>query len=131
MSKGTSAHVGIMLYGSEGKSGARHLSKRGAFQRNSHEKFVIATNTNIGHLTKVKLWHDNTGLAPSWYVHKVIVKDMLTHRLSYFLFNCWFSLDMPDGRIEQEATVTGTALLALTLIIIVAGTALLALTLLL
>lgn len=50
---GTTAHVGIKLYGKLGKSEARHLTKASAFQRNSRDDFLIATDKELGSLHKV------------------------------------------------------------------------------
>ena len=51
---GTTAHVGIKLYGDLSKSEARHLTKNDVFQRNSHDTFLIATDNELGNLHKVR-----------------------------------------------------------------------------
>ncbi|CAG5132501.1 unnamed protein product, partial [Candidula unifasciata] len=86
---GTSSHVGIKLYGSENKGGARHLTKPGAFQRNCRDTFLIL------------VWHDNTGLSPSWYLSHILVKDLQTEAQFTFLVNSWLSLEMEDGVIQK------------------------------
>lgn len=48
-STGTTAHVGISLYGLN-KSGSRHLQREGAFQRNSLDDFQIETDANLGEI---------------------------------------------------------------------------------
>lgn len=58
---GTTAHVGISLYGRESRSGHRHLDSRGAFTRNALDIFHIATDTNLGSVWKIRIWHDNKG----------------------------------------------------------------------
>lgn len=58
---GTTAHVGISLYGREGRSGHRHLDSRGAFARNALDIFHIATDTSLGNVWKIRIWHDNKG----------------------------------------------------------------------
>lgn len=59
-SSGTTAHVGISLYGLN-KSGSRHLQREGAFQRNSLDDFQVETDANLGEIWKIRIWHDNTG----------------------------------------------------------------------
>lgn len=59
---GTTAHVGIMLYGAEGRSGHRHLDGDRAFRRNSLDVFQIATPHSLGSVRKIRVWHDNKGL---------------------------------------------------------------------
>lgn len=58
---GTTAHVGISLYGRESRSGHRHLDSRGAFARNALDIFHIATDTSLGNVWKIRIWHDNKG----------------------------------------------------------------------
>lgn len=59
---GTTAHVGISLHGNESRSGHRHLDQVGAFTRNSLDIFHIATDSNLGNLCKIRVWHDNKGM---------------------------------------------------------------------
>lgn len=58
---GTTAHVGISLNGRESRSGHRHLDSRGAFSRNALDIFHIATDTSLGSVWKIRIWHDNKG----------------------------------------------------------------------
>lgn len=58
---GTTAHVGISLYGRESRSGHRHLDSRGSFARNALDIFHIATDTSLGNIWKIRIWHDNKG----------------------------------------------------------------------
>lgn len=58
---GTTAHVGISLYGRESRSGHRHLDSKGAFMRNNLDIFHIATDTSLGSVWKIRIWHDNKG----------------------------------------------------------------------
>ena len=106
---GTTAHIGIKLYGQQGKSEARHLSKTDlpAFQRNSMDKFFIAADTNLGDLWKVLIWHDNTGLSPSWYLHRVEVIDLQTEVKYHFLADSWLSVEQDNGMLQKEISVAG------------------------
>ena len=104
---GTSSHVGIKLYGEEGKSGARHLARLGAFQRNSEDSFLVATDHPLGILHKVHVWHDNTGKHPSWYVSRVVVRDLLANRKYYFLVNSWMSLTIERGSLDKQVYAAG------------------------
>lgn len=58
---GTTAHVGIALYGVDNKSGHRHLDGENAFHRNSLDVFQIATERNLGSIWRIRIWHDNKG----------------------------------------------------------------------
>lgn len=61
MLPGTTAHVGIALYGVENKSGHRHLDGENAFHRNSLDVFQIATERSLGSIWRIRIWHDNKG----------------------------------------------------------------------
>lgn len=58
---GTTAHVGIALYGVDNKSGHRHLDGENAFHRNSLDVFQIATERSLGSIWRIRIWHDNKG----------------------------------------------------------------------
>uniref|UniRef100_A0A803T4V6 Polycystin 1, transient receptor potential channel interacting n=1 Tax=Anolis carolinensis TaxID=28377 RepID=A0A803T4V6_ANOCA len=58
---GTTAHVGITLYGMDSKSGHRHLDGENAFRRNGLDIFQVATERSLGSLWKIRIWHDNKG----------------------------------------------------------------------
>ncbi|XP_069510961.1 polycystin-1-like [Ambystoma mexicanum] len=100
---GTTAHIGISLYGLN-KSGSRHLDKSWAFQRNSQDTFQVETDANLGEIWKIRIWHDNTGLDPSWYLQHVIVWDKQTDVMYYFLVEDWLSVENEknEGMVEKE-----------------------------
>ncbi|TSK18062.1 Polycystin-1 [Bagarius yarrelli] len=98
---GTTAHVGISLHGSESRSSHRHLDRVGAFTRNSLDIFHIATDSSLGNLLKIRVWHDNK----AWLLQYVLVKDLQTGSSYFFLVEEWLSVDneKTDGRVEIEA----------------------------
>ncbi|CAJ1081176.1 polycystin-1 [Xyrichtys novacula] len=99
---GTTAHVGICLYGVT-KSGSRHLQRVGAFQRGSLDQFHLETDDNLGEIWKIRIWHDNTGLDPSWYVQHVVVWDPQTDHMFFFLLEDWLSVDdLKTSGVERE-----------------------------
>ncbi|KAK2885110.1 hypothetical protein Q8A73_021584 [Channa argus] len=102
---GTTAHVGISLYG-ENKSGPRHLQRDGAFQRGSLDQFHVETDDNLGEVWKIRIWHDNTG---SWHtsdpdlVSHVVVWDPQTDHMFFFLLDDWLSVEnQSNGTVEKE-----------------------------
>lgn len=96
------------MYGRESRSGHRHLDSRGAFTRNALDIFHIATDTSLGSVWKIRIWHDNKGLSPAWLLQYVLVKDLQTGSSYYFLVDDWLSVDNDrTGRkveIEVEAS---------------------------
>lgn len=110
---GTTAHVGIMLYGADSRSGHRHLDGEGAFQRNSLDIFQIATPHSLGSVWKIRVWHDNKGLSPAWFLQHVIVRDLQTARTTFFLVNDWLSVETEanGGLVEKEVLAASDAAL--------------------
>ncbi|XP_065806052.1 polycystin-1-like [Labrus bergylta] len=99
---GTTAHVGICLYGVT-KSGSRHLQREGAFQRGGLDQFHLETDDNLGEIWKIRIWHDNTGLDPSWYVQHVVVWDPQTDHMFFFLLEDWLSVEnQKNSTVEKE-----------------------------
>ncbi|XP_037669888.1 polycystin-1 isoform X2 [Choloepus didactylus] len=110
---GTTAHVGIMLYGADRRSGHRHLRGDRAFHRNSLDIFQIATPHSLGRVWKIRVWHDNKGLSPAWFLQHVIVRDMQSTRSTFFLVNDWLSVDTEahGGLVEKEVLAASDAAL--------------------
>ncbi|KAG8506400.1 Polycystin-1 [Galemys pyrenaicus] len=110
---GTTAHVGIVLYGADSRSGHRHLDGDGAFHRNSLDIFQIATPHSLGSVWKIRVWHDNKGLSPAWFLQHVIVRDLQSARSTFFLVNDWLSVETEanGGLVEKEVLAASDAAL--------------------
>ncbi|NXG24942.1 LOXH1 protein, partial [Grallaria varia] len=69
---GTDANVFITIYGLNGDSGRRALKQkfRNLFERGKTNRFYLET-LDMGELKKVRIEHDNSGLAPGWLVERV------------------------------------------------------------
>ncbi|XP_063819268.1 polycystin-1-like [Pseudophryne corroboree] len=104
---GTTAHVGICLYGLN-QSGARDLDNRGGFNTGSIDIFQVETDSNLGEIWKIRVWHDNTGLDPTWFLQYVAVWDKQTDFLYFFLLNDWLSVENErnGGKVEKEILAT-------------------------
>ena len=37
--------------------------------------FSVKLDTQLGAVTRLKLWHDNSGKYPHWFIDKVVVDD--------------------------------------------------------
>nr|XP_020031713.1 polycystic kidney disease protein 1-like 3 [Castor canadensis] len=102
-SAATTAKVAITLYGSEGRSEPHHLcdAQKTVFERGALDVFLLSTASSLGELHSLRLWHDNSGSSPSWYVSQVIVSDMAAKRKWHFLCNCWLAVDLGDFERDQ------------------------------
>ncbi|XP_053762669.1 polycystic kidney disease protein 1-like 2 [Panthera pardus] len=103
----TSSKVTITLYGLDGESEPHHLSDPDipVFERGGVDVFLLSTLFPLGELRSLRLWHDNSGDRPSWYVSRVLVHDLATNRKWYFLCNSWLSIDVGDCILDKEFPV--------------------------
>ena len=67
--------------------------------------FQIATNDSLGEITRIKIWHDNTGLDPAWFVSRIIVRDLQSKKRYYFLVDDWLHISPYDLRSSVEKEV--------------------------
>ncbi|XP_039769561.1 polycystic kidney disease protein 1-like 3 [Ornithorhynchus anatinus] len=94
----TTAKVILTLYGTEGRSEPHHLSdpQKTVFERGGLDVFLLTTRSPLGELHSIRLWHDNSGPSPSWYVSQVIVSDVAAKKKWHFLCNSWLAVDIGD-----------------------------------
>ncbi|KAM9607613.1 LOW QUALITY PROTEIN: polycystin-1-like protein 3 [Trichechus inunguis] len=102
----TTAKVVITLYGSEGSSEPHHLcdSQKAVFEQGGLDVFFLTTESSLGELHSLRLWHDYSGISPSWNVNQVIVSDMAVKRKWHFLCNCWQAVDIGDCERDRIFT---------------------------
>ncbi|XP_068684192.1 polycystin-1-like protein 2 [Montipora foliosa] len=103
---GTSANVAMIVYGDETQSEVLHLfdmySEKRLFARASVNNFIISLPDNLHSPVMIKIWHDNWGHNPSWYVSQVVIKDLETEDKWYFICNRWLAVDKEDGEVEID-----------------------------
>lgn len=46
----------------------------GGFERNDEDITVINSNTYLGNIYQIAIWHDNSGLLSGWYLQSVVVQ---------------------------------------------------------
>ena len=57
----------------------------------------------MGKLEKMKIWHDNTGLSPGWFLIRVIINDW-EYKYTFYCGR-WLSKDEDDRLIERTLDV--------------------------
>ncbi|XP_054856260.1 polycystic kidney disease protein 1-like 3 [Eublepharis macularius] len=99
----TSAKVLLTLYGAEGRSEPHLLQQPQApsFEQGSMDSFLLATQKHLGNLHAARLWHNNSGTNPSWFVSRLVVSDLTARKKWYFLCDCWLAVDMDDGQVDK------------------------------
>ncbi|XP_077983050.1 polycystin-1-like protein 2 [Glandiceps talaboti] len=93
---GTSATVTLTMYGTKRES-APHLlrqGKRRVLQAGSTDTFVIMTDKPLGSIESIRLWHDNGGDSPDWFVNHIIIQELKGGKRWYFLCNSWITIDL-------------------------------------
>nr|XP_047124259.1 uncharacterized protein LOC105844851 [Hydra vulgaris] len=90
---GTKSNIFLNVAGDLNDSGVRHLKdpERECFQRSSCDMFIMATQSTLGDLDFIHLWHDNSG--GGWYVKNIIIIDLQTEKKFVFLGHCWVAVD--------------------------------------
>ncbi|XP_046897808.1 polycystic kidney disease protein 1-like 2 isoform X2 [Hypomesus transpacificus] len=104
---GTSAKVTVKLTGAEGDSDTHQLtdsSKPAVLERGAVDVFLLATPYPLGELQSLRLWHNNEGENPSWYVDKVTVQDLQTRKVCHFLCSSWLSAEKGEGLTKKTFT---------------------------
>ncbi|KAM6253162.1 polycystin-1-like protein 3 [Porphyrio hochstetteri] len=99
----TTSKVTLTLYGLEGESEPHHLTDPDTpvFERGGVDVFLLCTFFPLGELQNIRLWHDNSGDSPSWYVNRVLVHDLAWDQKWYFLCNSWLSIDIGECVLDK------------------------------
>lgn len=68
---GTDSNVTMVIYGDKGKSDDIPLENKGdTFEQGQMDMFQVCSK-DIGVPYKIRVWHDNAGLAAGWHLDKV------------------------------------------------------------
>ncbi|XP_006888947.1 PREDICTED: polycystic kidney disease protein 1-like 2 [Elephantulus edwardii] len=99
----TSSKVTVTLYGLDGESEPHQLANPDTpvFERGGVDIFLLSTLFPLGDLRSLRLWHDNSGNQPSWYVSRVLVHDLLMGKKWHFLCNSWLSVEVGDCTLDK------------------------------
>ena len=103
---GTDANVTIVIHGSDTESQPIILNRdmmesRRILARGNEDQFVIHLPAALGEVQYVRLWHDNSGKTPSWFLSYLTIKDLQTESTVTFPCNTWFALEKGDGKIDR------------------------------
>ncbi|XP_076868916.1 polycystin-1-like protein 1 isoform X2 [Brachyhypopomus gauderio] len=106
------AKVYIVLYGENGVSQTRELSSpdHKFFTCNSRNTFILSAPQSLGRVWQVHLWHDCGGTSPSWFLSRVVVRDVVADCSWLFPGQCWLAVDEGDGRVERRLLALEQAL---------------------
>ena len=59
----------------------------------------ICPNPSLNKFNTRRLWHDNSGTSPSWFVNYIVVRDLQRDEKFYFVCQRWLAADKEDGKV--------------------------------
>lgn len=100
---GTDANVSITLYGANGDTGQRQLTKKfvNLFERGQTDDFKIEA-LDLGQLTRLRIEHDNKGFGAGWMLDKVVVTNLTSQEKVTFSCGQWLDKKKGDGKICRD-----------------------------
>ncbi|XP_006144482.1 lipoxygenase homology domain-containing protein 1 isoform X2 [Tupaia chinensis] len=102
---GTDANVFIIIFGENGDSGTLALKQSAnwnKFERNNTDTFSFPDMLSLGHLCKLRVWHDNKGIFPGWHLSYIDVKDNSRDETFRFQCDCWLSKTEGDRQTVRD-----------------------------
>ena len=108
---GTSAKVYLVLEGEMESSRPYHLKSNSfiPFARGSLTCFTLSVSNNVGPLRRVRVWHDNSGESPSWYLNTIKIYDAFSQELKTFTCHKWLAVEKGDGLVDRTLAADLTA----------------------
>ncbi|XP_008843053.1 polycystic kidney disease and receptor for egg jelly-related protein [Nannospalax galili] len=95
LGSGTRANVFVQLSGTKGTSDVHCLSHPyfKSLYRGSINTFLLTTQQDLGNIQSIRMWHDNEGEAPDWYLSRIKVENLFSRHIWLFMCRKWFSVD--------------------------------------
>ncbi|NXJ89901.1 PKDRE protein, partial [Corythaixoides concolor] len=105
---GTKADVFLQLIGKNGTSAIHCLRHPRflCFQQGSIDCFLLTTKKDLGDICSLRVWHNNKGSSPSWFLSRAKVENMSTRKTWFFMCRKWLSLEKGDCLLESTFSVT-------------------------
>ncbi|KAL0965208.1 hypothetical protein UPYG_G00278200 [Umbra pygmaea] len=113
---GTDANVWVILFGECGDTGTlalKECQKSNKFERKQTDVFRFPDMFSLGELSKVRVWHDNSGPAPGWHLEYIDVKDETLDKTFRFPCDRWLAKNEDDGQIMRELACASNDILDL------------------
>ena len=79
------------------------------FARGSLTCFTLSVSNNVGPLRRVRVWHDNSGESPSWYLNTIKIYDAFSQELKTFTCHKWLAVEKGDGLIDRTLAADSAA----------------------
>ena len=94
----------IQLIGTLGDSEPRMLKdpKRPKFGRGEIDQFLLTVPQSLGNVREIHIWHNNAGQSPSWYLFRVLIRDLQTDTKWWFVCDRWLAVEEGDGAVDRR-----------------------------
>ena len=108
----TRSNVYIKLFGEYGNSEQLALrqseTKRKKFLPGQVDVFTFRDQPWLGKLSKIRIWHDNDGSNPAWYLSSIYVLDDIAAKVYGFVIDSWLSKE--HGAVLKESPCSAMTL---------------------
>lgn len=74
---------------------------RKKFQTGNVDYFLLTVPRPLGKIQSVRIWHNNAGANPSWFLARVLVRDLQTDKTVWFVCDRWLAVEEDDGQIDR------------------------------
>ena len=105
---GTTSEVRMVLVGGLDETSPRRLKdpepNRKKFCRGNVDYFLLSVPQCLGKLKSLRIWHDNKGDDPSWYLLRIMVHDVQNDIKTWFICDRWLAVEEDDGMVERTLT---------------------------
>ncbi|CAK8686878.1 unnamed protein product [Clavelina lepadiformis] len=90
---GTTATVSMRLLGKRQRSNAHVIQRENdnVLSVGSVQSFLITTPNSLGDIKAVRMWRNDGGSSPKWYLERMVVRDLETNECWFFLCGTRFS----------------------------------------
>ena len=105
---GTTANIAMTMTGEHGESHPFLLksSHWTTLARGSVNSLLVTTSESLGEISYVRVWHDNFGDDPAWYLKQICIREIAVNRVWHFICERWLAIDEGDGLIDRILTLT-------------------------
>ncbi|KAM8777481.1 polycystin family receptor for egg jelly [Rhynchonycteris naso] len=92
---GTRANIFVQLRGTQSTSDVHCLSHPHfkTLYRGSISTFLLTTKSDLGDIHSIRVWQDNEGRAPSWYLSRIKVENLFSRHIWLFMCRKWLSVN--------------------------------------
>lgn len=98
---GTDANVFLTLYGARASSAELRMGADGDRVGTTGVDSLTVQLPCLGDVSRIHVRHDNTGVAPGWFLDRVVVRNEDTGREWTFPCQRWLARHEDDGEIER------------------------------